>query len=113
MGISKIGLFNQALLGKWLWRFGKEATHLWRQVIATKYGEDSGGWCIRVVKGTHGCGLWKNIRKGANNFFSRAVCSGRGQSYSVLTRPLEWSYSFEGIILGIVCMCCGSGSSDF
>ena len=43
LGIQKIGLFNQALLGKWLWRFGKEATHLWRQVITTKYGED-GFW---------------------------------------------------------------------
>ena len=49
LGIRKIGLFNQALLGKWLWRFGKEATHLWRQVIATKYGEDSGGWCTRLM----------------------------------------------------------------
>ena len=64
LGIRKIGLFNQALLGKWFWQFRKEATHLWRQVIATKYGEDSGGWCTRVVRGTHGCGLWKNIRKG-------------------------------------------------
>ena len=73
LGIQKIGLFNQALLGKWLWWFGKEATHLWRQVIATKYGEGSGRWCTRVVRGTHVCGLWKNIRKGANNFFGHVV----------------------------------------
>ena len=46
-----------------LWCFGKEVTHLWRQVIATKYGEGSGGWCSRVVRGTHGYGLWKSIRK--------------------------------------------------
>ena len=57
LGIQKIGLFNQALLGKWLWWFEKETTHLWRQVIATKYREGSGGWCTRVVRGTHGCGL--------------------------------------------------------
>ena len=63
LGIRKIGFFNQVLLGKWLWCFGKEVTHLWRQVIATKYGEGSGGWCSRVVRGTHGCGLWKSIRK--------------------------------------------------
>ena len=49
LGIRRVGLFNQALLGKWLWRFGKEDHRLWRQVIATKYGVDSGGWCTRDV----------------------------------------------------------------
>ena len=48
LGIWRIGLFNQALLGKWLWWFGSETNHLWRQVIATKYGETSGDWCTRV-----------------------------------------------------------------
>ena len=68
LGIRKIGLFNQALLGKWLWRFGNEVTRLWKQVIASKYGEASGGWCTRVVRGTHGCGMWKNIRTGLRAF---------------------------------------------
>ena len=79
LGIRKIGLFNQALLGKWLWQFGKKATHLRRQIIATKYGEGSGGWCTRVVRGTHGCGFWKNIRKGTDNFFGHVVyAAGEG-----------------------------------
>lgn len=43
LGILKIGLFNQALLGNWLWRFGKECNRLWRQVIITKYGVARGG----------------------------------------------------------------------
>ena len=43
LGIQKIGLFNQTLLGKWLWQFGNEVTRLWRQVIASKYRETSGG----------------------------------------------------------------------
>jgi len=73
LGIRRSGLFNEALLRKWLWCFGKEVTHLWCQVIATKYGEVSGGWCTRVVRGTHGRGLWKNIRKGAESFFVQAV----------------------------------------
>ena len=34
LGIRKIVPFNQALLGKWLWRYGHEPTHLWRRVIA-------------------------------------------------------------------------------
>ena len=49
LGIRRVGLFNQALLGKWLWWFGKEVHRLWHQVIATKYGVDSGGWCTRDV----------------------------------------------------------------
>ena len=51
LGIQRIGLFNQALLGKWLWWFRSETIHLWRPVIATKYGMSSGGWCTRVSRG--------------------------------------------------------------
>ncbi|XP_065636444.1 uncharacterized protein LOC136070428 [Quercus suber] len=90
LGIQKIGLFNQTLLGKWFWQFGKEATHLWSQVIATKYGEGSGGWCTRVMRGTHGCGLWKNIRKGANNFFGHMVyAAGEGNRIRFWHDPLS------------------------
>ena len=35
-GIRKITTFNKALLGKWLWRFGKEEDQLWRRVVASK-----------------------------------------------------------------------------
>ena len=70
-------MFNQALLGKWLWRFGYEVTRLWRQVIATKYGKASGGWCTIFVRGTHGCGMWKNIRKGSKSFFGHVVYATR------------------------------------
>ena len=35
---KKDRLFNEALLGKWLWRFGIEKDALWRQVIEMKYG---------------------------------------------------------------------------
>ena len=38
LGIRTLASFNQALLGKWLWRYGHETSHLWRRVIAMKYG---------------------------------------------------------------------------
>lgn len=34
LGIGKIGNFNQALLGKWLWRFGHEVNRMWSRVMA-------------------------------------------------------------------------------
>ncbi|XP_065627152.1 uncharacterized protein LOC112033876 isoform X2 [Quercus suber] len=43
LGIWKLAHFNQALLGKWLWRYGHETSHLWRRVIAMKYGEGKEG----------------------------------------------------------------------
>ncbi|XP_030958992.1 uncharacterized protein LOC115980941 [Quercus lobata] len=67
-GIRKIRLFNEALLGKWLWRFGIEEDALWRQVIEIKYGCMWGGWCTRAVIGPYGVGLWKNIHQGWPSF---------------------------------------------
>ena len=61
LGIRKLSFFNQALLGKWLWRFGIEKDALWRQVLESKYGFMWGGWCSRPVNGPYGVGLWKYI----------------------------------------------------
>ena len=47
LGVRKLVHFNQALLGKWLWRFGQEGTSLWWRVIAPKYGEGQGGWTAK------------------------------------------------------------------
>ena len=68
VGIRRVVLFNQALLGKWLWRFGKEINRLWLQAVATNYGKARGGWCTRIVSGTHGCQMWKSIREGVDKF---------------------------------------------
>jgi hypothetical protein len=61
-------MFNQALLGKWLWRFGTETELLWRRIIAMKYGCDQGGWCSKPVLGTYGVSLWKSIWKDWDSF---------------------------------------------
>ena len=68
LGVRKLGHFNQALLGKWLWRFGQEGTSLWQRVIAIKYGEDQGGWNTKVCRRAHGCGLWHGINVGWERF---------------------------------------------
>ena len=66
--IRKLVHFNQALLGKWLWRFGQEGTHLWRRVVATKYGEGQGGWNTNICRRAHRCGLRRGINDGWERF---------------------------------------------
>ena len=68
LGIRKIITFNKALLGKWLWWFGKEEDRLWRRVVVSKYREDWGGWTSKLGKGAHGCGLWRGIHMGWKDF---------------------------------------------
>ena len=68
LAVKNLRLFNEALLGKWFWRFGIEREALWRQVIVGKYGSLIGGWSSNSVQGTHGVGLWKHIRKGWDKF---------------------------------------------
>ena len=77
--MKNVILFNKALLGKWLWRFGVEDSHLWRRVIVAKYGLEWGGWHSKSYRGTHGCGLWKSISIGWDVFLKHIEFSaGRG-----------------------------------
>uniref|UniRef100_A0A2N9GE37 Reverse transcriptase domain-containing protein n=1 Tax=Fagus sylvatica TaxID=28930 RepID=A0A2N9GE37_FAGSY len=68
LAIRNLGRFNQALLGKWLWRYGTEPEALWRRVVDVKYGSLWGGWCSKECRGPYGVGLWKNIRKELESF---------------------------------------------
>ena len=61
-------LFNEPLLGMWLWRFGIEEDALWRQVIEMKYGCVWGSWYTKAMIGPYGVGLWKNISQGWHSF---------------------------------------------
>ena len=87
LGIRNVVSFNQALLRKWLWRYGHEVTHLLRRVISTKYGEGQGGWSTKICRKTHGRGLWQSINEGWKSFskhFSFVVGDG--------TRIRFWHY---------------------
>jgi hypothetical protein len=68
LGIRNLRIFNHALLGKWLWRFGIERDAWWRTVVDSKFGYFRGGWCSHVPIGAFGVGLWKNIRRGLETF---------------------------------------------
>jgi hypothetical protein len=69
LGVRSLFLTNKALLGKWLWRFGVEGHHLWRRVLVAKFGSDLGGWRTKPIRGPHGCGLWKGIMLGWEDYF--------------------------------------------
>jgi hypothetical protein len=70
LGIRFLRIFNQTLLGKWLWRYAHEREALWRSVVDAKYGSSWAGWCSLDPHGSHGVGLWKHIRKGWSLFSS-------------------------------------------
>jgi hypothetical protein len=70
LGVKNLALFNKALLGKWLWRFGTEQDYLWKQVIASKYGIQRGGWCSEEARGSYGVSLWRYIRKNWGAFLN-------------------------------------------
>ena len=70
LGVRQLIPFNLALLGKWLWRFGLEESHLWRRVVVAKYGGVRGGWTSNFPRDTHGCSLWRHIRMGWEVFSS-------------------------------------------
>ena len=42
-----------------------------RKVIVGKFGKEEGGWTTREVRESYGTGLWKDIRKGWEEFFLR------------------------------------------
>jgi len=68
LGAHNFIQFNRALLGKWLWRYGREREALWRLVIDAKFESLKGWWCSKEVSGSFGVGVWKHIRRGWGKF---------------------------------------------
>ncbi|WKA03325.1 hypothetical protein VitviT2T_021440 [Vitis vinifera] len=68
LGLGRISLRNSALLGKWLWRYPREGSALWHQVILSIYESHSNGWDANtVVRWSHRC-PWKAIAQVFQDF---------------------------------------------
>jgi hypothetical protein len=70
LGIRKLRVFNQVLLGKWLWRYAYEREVCWRIIVDAKYGSNWGGWHSVDTVGLYGVGIWRYISKGGGFFLA-------------------------------------------
>ncbi|XP_026438254.1 uncharacterized protein LOC113336795 [Papaver somniferum] len=61
LGIRNLKVTNDALLTKWLWRYGEEKMSLWRKIIFEKFGGIEEVWLPKDSKRTYGWGLWRGI----------------------------------------------------
>ena len=57
LGVRDLRRFNEALLGKWLWRYMNEKDSLWRRVIRSKYEDNGLGWYPSKPSGAYGQSL--------------------------------------------------------
>ncbi|RVW84168.1 Structural maintenance of chromosomes protein 3 [Vitis vinifera] len=80
LGFGNISLRNLALLGKWLWRYPREGSALWHQVILSIYGSHSNGWDANTLVRWSHCCPWKAITQVFQEFssFTRFVV-GNGE----------------------------------
>jgi len=56
-GIRNLVMFNQALLGKWLWHYGFEREAWQRIAVDSKFDSLWGGWCSLERAGAFGVRL--------------------------------------------------------
>jgi hypothetical protein len=78
LGIRNLVLFNQALLGKWLWRFGIEKIALWQRVISLK--------CMVVCEGIGALATFPALM---GCVFGRTLAKGGIDCHSLLVIRLE------------------------
>ncbi|CAN1816063.1 Putative ribonuclease H protein At1g65750 [Linum perenne] len=61
LGVVDLKSMNSALLAKWAWRFGKERTAWWRQLIVDKCGSGVSEWRPFWKRSTSGWSVWRWI----------------------------------------------------
>jgi hypothetical protein len=94
--------FNQALLGKWLWRYAYEDGAWWRSVLVAKYGYSRDGGRSCDITESHRVGLWKYICMGWSNFkrhfrFDHGVSSKISFLEDVWCRESSFKEIFHGL----------------
>ncbi|OMO62830.1 reverse transcriptase [Corchorus capsularis] len=72
LGIIDLDIMNQALLNKWLWRFGNEQGSLWQRIIVEKNGCSNSALIPAGSNrnGSAASALWKSILKPGNDGLS-------------------------------------------
>lgn len=70
LGCKRLLGMSEAVMAKWLWRYGTEKDHLLRKLIAEKYEEGNKCWRPKKVNGSYGISLSKGITKKWENFES-------------------------------------------
>lgn len=92
--IKNLGLFNSALLGKWIWHFMVESNDLWKKVVVCKYGERKHKWFSNIVSESYGSGVWKGIRRGWE-LFERHISFDIGDGSKIRFWKDRWSGELE------------------
>uniref|UniRef100_A0A2N9IM68 30S ribosomal protein S13, chloroplastic n=1 Tax=Fagus sylvatica TaxID=28930 RepID=A0A2N9IM68_FAGSY len=94
-------LFNQVLLGKWLWRYENEADAFWRKLIFSKYGNSHGDWTIREVGDGSKTRFWTDIWCGTCSLkdgFPELFCMARNKE-ALVRDHIRYQ---NGVCLGIL-----------
>ncbi|KAG9450536.1 hypothetical protein H6P81_010501 [Aristolochia fimbriata] len=62
---GRVTLIKATLAAKWVWRYTKKKSALWRQVLDTKYGSTQNKWLPRKCSNSTMSSLWRGIMKRA------------------------------------------------
>ncbi|XP_026383675.1 uncharacterized protein LOC113279185 [Papaver somniferum] len=81
LGVKNLRKINQSLLVKWIWRFSKSKTSLWRKLVNEKFAHNSELLIPDVDNKPHGRSLWKNVTSmvtTVQNMATFTVRNGKG-----------------------------------
>ncbi|XP_028109237.1 uncharacterized protein LOC114307948 [Camellia sinensis] len=111
LGIKDIREFNDCLLAKWWWRFGKEDDSMWKIVLCAKYASAGGNWFPFVDElcrlSGHRIRFWVDTWFGSHSLcseFPRPFSLSVEKEVSLCTiverksRSEEWVFNFHRVL---------------